>query len=98
MAQGVGWRRPKSDKAHVVRNWARAKHPKSCPFATAQEFCTEAAPERIAETRNQVSEKPGYRCNNYAAAPAMIDALWPPKPKLLLITARNWRSRGLFGV
>ena len=25
----------------------------------------------------------------YAAVPAMIDALWPPKPKLLLITASS---------
>jgi len=35
---------------------------------------------------------------HYAALPAMIEALWPPKPKLLLITARSWRSRGVFGV
>jgi hypothetical protein len=34
----------------------------------------------------------------YAAAPAMIDALCPPKPKLLLITARSFRSRGVLGV
>src|SRR4051794_20236466 len=34
----------------------------------------------------------------YAAAAAMMDALCPPNPKLLLITARNFRSRGLFGV
>jgi hypothetical protein len=34
----------------------------------------------------------------YAAVPAMIDALWPPKPKLLLITVRSLRSRGSFGV
>ena len=34
----------------------------------------------------------------YAAWPAMIDALCPPNPKLLLITARNFRSRGTFGV
>jgi hypothetical protein len=33
-----------------------------------------------------------------AAAPAMIDALWPPKPKLLLITTRSFRWRGVFGV
>ena len=41
---------------------------------------------------------PGVCLLHYAAAPAMIDALWPPKPKLLLITARSLRSRGVFGV
>jgi hypothetical protein len=35
---------------------------------------------------------------DYAAVPAMIEALWPPKPKLLLITVRSLRSRGAFGV
>jgi hypothetical protein len=35
---------------------------------------------------------------SYAAVPAMIEALWPPKPKLLLITVRSLRSRGVFGV
>ena len=34
----------------------------------------------------------------YAAEPAMIDALWPPKPKLLLITTRSFRSRCVLGV
>jgi hypothetical protein len=34
----------------------------------------------------------------YAAAPAMIEALCPPKPKLLDITTRSFRSRGVFGV
>ncbi len=34
----------------------------------------------------------------YAAAPAMIDALWPPKPKLLDMTTRRRRSRGVLGV
>jgi hypothetical protein len=34
----------------------------------------------------------------YAAAPAMSEALCPLKPKLLLITARKRRSRGVLGV
>jgi len=44
--------------------------------------------------------KTSQRCGelSYAAAPAMIDALWPPKPKLLDITTRSFRSRGVFGV
>jgi hypothetical protein len=38
------------------------------------------------------------RLRRYAAAPAMIEALWPPKPKLFDITTRSFRSRGVFGV
>jgi hypothetical protein len=34
----------------------------------------------------------------YAAAPAMMLALCPPKPKLFDITIRNFFSRGVFGV
>jgi hypothetical protein len=37
-------------------------------------------------------------CDGYAAVPAMIEALWPPKPKLFDITVRSLRSRGVFGV
>ena len=33
-----------------------------------------------------------------SACPTMIDALWPPKPKLLLITWLMGRSCGVFGV
>jgi hypothetical protein len=42
----------------------------------------------------------GLKCcgGDYRSLPMMIEALWPPKPKLLLITARSGRSRGSFGV
>jgi hypothetical protein len=33
--------------------------------------------------------------NRYAADPAMIEVLCPPKPKLLLITVRSFLSRGV---
>jgi hypothetical protein len=48
--------------------------------------------------RTHVRHSLTYYEKHYAATPAMILALCPPKPKLLLITARSFRSRGVFGV
>jgi hypothetical protein len=45
-------------------------------------------------TANELAVAPA----DYAATPAMMLALWPPKPKLFDITARNLRSRGVLGV
>jgi hypothetical protein len=55
----------------------------------------ELADRRRLDLAEEQKARPG---NRYAAAPAMMLALCPPKPKLFDITIRSFFSRGVFGV
>jgi hypothetical protein len=57
----------------------------------------------LANAVESAEESPGgaggfHRTPYFFSFPTMIDALWPPKPKLLLITWPMGRSCGVFGV